>query len=307
MELAAQVQHDEEQYLERIRDWVAQRCRLHFGGRKLGLLAQRLDGRIQELGLADYRAYWEHLEGDPREVPRLLDLLTTNETFFFRNPGQFQFLRETAFPELEFRRGREMMQSWGMDEVTPAKNIMKLRILCAGCATGEEPYSAAITVLEGLRYPKAWDVEIVAGDLSGSCLEKARRGFYETDRLQTVPPALLRKYFIPQAGGVTVADELRELVRIIPLNLNQLMNGMLPPGLDAGWGSFDLVFCRNVMIYFSRGCQQLLVETLSRLLVPGGYLLTGDAEPLHLFDHDLATVADAGCLVYRKTENVEHD
>lgn len=292
-------------YLDRIRERVFERSRLYFAPRKLSLFRQRLDTRLAQLGLADYRSYFSHLERTPAEYATLLDLLTINETFFFRNPDQFRHLREVVLPELELARGRELMRSWGGSGNAGVK-VMKLRVLCAGCSTGEEPYSVAMTLLEGLRYPKAWDIEIVAGDISESCLGAARAGFYETERLQHIPPRLVGKYFTTGAAGAFVGEELRSLVRLIPLNLNQLMEGELPPELAAGWGGFDLVFCRNVMIYFSPACQQLLVATLSRLLAPGGHLFTGDAEPLHLFSHDLAAVPAAGCLVYRKLENLEH-
>ncbi|MBJ6752417.1 CheR family methyltransferase [Geomonas anaerohicana] len=292
-------------YLERIRERVFQRSRLYFGPRKLSLFRQRLESRLAQLGLSDYEAYLSLLEQTPAEYGSLLDLMTINETFFFRNPDQFRHLQQVVLPELELVRGRELMRSWG-ESGSAGDKVMKLRVLCAGCSTGEEPYSVAMTLLEGLRYPKAWDIEVVAGDISKSCLDTARVGYYETDRLQQIPSHLVQKYFVPSAGGAFVGEDLRALVRFMPLNLNQLMEGELPPGLATGWGGFDLVFCRNVMIYFAPGCQQLLVETLSRLMAPGGHLFTGDAEPLHLFSHDLAAVPDASCLVYRKMENIEH-
>ncbi|WP_129127835.1 CheR family methyltransferase [Geomonas oryzae] len=291
--------------LDRIRERVFQLSRLYFAPRKLSLFRQRVESRLAQLGFADCCGYLDHLERTPGEYATLLDLLTINETFFFRNPDQFTHLRQVVLPELELVRGREMMRSWG-GSGEGGQGIMKLRILCAGCSTGEEPYSVAMTLLEGLRYPRAWDIEVVAGDISKSCLNAAREGFYEIERLHNIPPQLIRKYFTATAGGAFVGEELKSLVRVIPLNLNDLMKGELPAGIDAGWGEFDLVFCRNVMIYFSPACQQLLVETLSRLLAPGGHLFTGDAEPLHLFDHDLVAVPKAGCLVYRKVENIEH-
>lgn len=293
-------------FLEKIRELVSRRSRLHFGGHNDGLFRQRLASRLAELGLADYRAYWEHLRQSPGEELLLFDLLTTNESFFFRNPEQFRHLQEVVLPELETSRGREVMRSLGNAQKGNPKSIMKLRILCAGCARGEEPYSVAITVLETLRYPKAWDIEILAGDLSESCLEAARVGFYETSRLKGIEPRLVQKYLTPTVGGAVVGDALRQLVRIVPLNLNDLMSGGLPFCADGARGGFDIIFCRNVMIYFSTSCQQLLVETLSRLLAPGGHLLTGDAEPLHLFTHDLVAVPDAGCLIYKKMEKL-HD
>jgi chemotaxis protein methyltransferase CheR len=283
-------------HLGKIRDHVFRRSRLYFGSRKSAMLRQRLEARLEQLGQSGYQEYWDYLQQNPVEESELFDLLTTNETCFFRNPAQFQYLREVVLPGLETARGQDALRSLGGG----AGKRMRLRILCAGCSTGEEPYSVAMTVLEALRYPKAWDIEIVAGDLSRSCLETARAGYYETERLKGIPAALLDRYLVRDAGGAQVREELKQLVRFCPLNLNDVMNGATPAGFPAA--GFDIVFCRNVMIYFSPSCQQLLVETLYRLTAPSGYLLTGDAEPLHLFNHDFTAVRDVSCLIYQKTD-----
>jgi chemotaxis protein methyltransferase CheR len=288
-------------YLEKIREHVFRRGRLYFSGHKKPVLRQRLDLRLQQLGLAGYRPYWEHLLREPAELRRLFELLTTNETSFFRNQYQFSYLREVVLPGLEMIRGQAAWRSLGQGG-RPGER-MKLRILCAGCSTGEEPYSMAMTLLEGLRFPRSWELEIIAGDLSESCLAVGRAGYYDNARLRGVPAPLLEKYFTLQPGGAVVRDELRRIVNFQYLNLAELLDGKLPAGWE-GMSGFDIIFCRNVMIYFSPPCQQLLVETLSRLLAQGGYLLTGDAEPLHLFTHDLVTVPDAGCLIYQKREKV---
>ena len=291
-------------YFGKIREFVLERSRLYFGSRKSDVLRQRLEARMEQLGLADLREYWRHLQGDSDEEGALFDLLTTNETFFFRNPAQFRHLREVLLPGVEAAKGQDALRflgerGWG---AAGEERRMKLRILCAGCSTGEEPYSVAMTLLEALRYPKAWSIEIVAGDLSLSCLETARSGYYPAERLKGIPETLLERYLVRDAGGARLRDEVRELVHFCRLNLNDLMNGATPAGFPGGSAPFDIVFCRNVMIYFSPSCQQLLVETLYRLTAPNGYLLTGDAEPLHLFNHNFTALRDAGCLIYQKTE-----
>jgi chemotaxis protein methyltransferase CheR len=292
-------------YFDKIREFVLQRSRLSFAGHKRTILRQRLGTRMEQLGLPDCAAYWDHLQRAAGEEAVLYDLLTTNETFFFRNPEQFRHLREVILPALELERGEKVVHSWGKESQEPARGIMKLRILCAGCSTGEEPYSVAMTILEALRYPKAWDIEILAGDLSESCLATARAGYYDRERLKGIPPGLMNKYLIRVADGAAVRDELKRLIRFSPLNLNDLMNGGLPPGSGPGFSGFDIIFCRNVMIYFSPSCQQQLVDTLYRLLAPRGYLFTGDAEPLHLFTHEFSAVREAGCLIYQKTEKTD--
>jgi chemotaxis protein methyltransferase CheR len=288
--------------LEKIGDFVNDRSRLSFSGHKRSVLSQRLSTRLTQLNLPDLAVYWEYLQRTPEEEQQLLDAVTTNETFFFRNGEQFNYLAETILPQLEKARGLDVVRSWGEERVVLPSQIMKLRILSAGCSTGEEPYSLAMTVLESLRYPKAWDIEILAGDLSDSCLATARAGFYEAERLKTVPPRLLGRYFVEAPGGATVTDEVRRIVRLVSLNLNDILSGREMPGFDGE--SFDIIFCRNVMIYFSSPCQQTLIDSLYRLLARGGYLFTGDAEPLHIFTHDFRTVGDARCLVYQRPENM---
>jgi chemotaxis protein methyltransferase CheR len=293
-------------YLDKIREFVAQRSRLSFTGHKKGVLRQRLHARIEQLGLTDASTYWQYLMATREEEGRLFDALTTNETFFFRNPDQFQYLGEKIIPALEAARGMEVVRSWGNNGGLPSTKIMKLRVLSAGCSTGEEPYSIAMTLLESIRYPKAWDIEILAGDLSESCLQIARRGIYGPDRLKGIPPGYRQRYLDAVDEGVAIKPEAKEIVSFIHLNLNNVMNGELVPTLSPEFGGFDIIFCRNVMIYFSPACQQLLVDTLYRLLAPGGYLFTGDAEPLHLFVHDFTAVKAAGCLIYQKKSEADN-
>lgn len=291
-----------ESYLDKIRELVSQRSRLSFIGHKREVLRHKLGSRMEKLGLANFAAYWGYLIQTPGEEARLLDCLTTNETYFFRNPDQFSHLRDVIIPDIEASRGTDVVRSWGESSRAPASSIMKLRILSAGCSTGEEPYSIAMTLLESLRYPKAWNLEIIAGDLNESCLKTAAEGYFENERLKNVPARYVDKYMQRDGGGAVIRDEVRNLVTFIPLNLNGLMSGEPFPGAVSASARFDIIFCRNVMIYFSVSCQQMLVDTLQQLLVPGGYLFTGDAEPLHLFAHNFETIKGARCLIYKKTE-----
>jgi chemotaxis protein methyltransferase CheR len=289
-------------YLDKIRDFVSQRSRLCFCGHKREVLRHRLGNRLEQLELANFAAYWHYLNQTPDEEARLLNCLTTNETFFFRNPDQFSHLRDVIIPDIETLRGMDVVHSWGGSSQVPASSIMKLRILSAGCSTGEEPYSIAMTLLESLHYPKAWDLEIIAGDLNESCLKTAAEGYYEKERLKHIPDRYVDKYMQRDADGALIREEVKNMVSFVPLNLNGLMKGESFPGAVSLSAKFDVIFCRNVMIYFSASCQQMLVDTLHRLLVPGGYLFTGDAEPLHLFDHNFETIKGARCLIYKKSE-----
>jgi len=288
-----------------IREYVQERTRLSFTGHKRGLLLSRLHQRVESLSLPDMTAYRDLLASSSSEEAILYDLITTNETSFFRNPRQFQHLREHILPCLEEEQGSANFRLTAQGNTASHLNDMRLRILSAGCSTGEEPYTIAMTVLEGLRYPRAWNLEILAGDLSENCLATARRGFYDADRLKEVPSSLQEKYLEKSVGGSTFKDEVKRLINFMPLNLNDVMRGSGFPRYSSN-DTFDIVFCRNVMIYFSPACQQLLVDTLYNVLAPGGYLFTGDAEPLHLFRHEFTPVREAGCLIYRKTETKAH-
>lgn len=291
-----------EALLDTIAHFVQKRSRLCFREQKRSILRQRLEERLTHLGMPDLADYWGYLRNCAKEEPILLDLLTINETSFFRNPGQFRFLTERIIPGLEKVRGEEVIRSWGRADPVPPGSIMKMRILCAGCSTGEEPYSVAMALFAGLRYPRAWDIEILAGDLSDSCIRTAATGYYEAERLKGLPVTHIDRYMERRGNGAVVKDELKNLIRFCRLNLNDIINGEPLPGTAGGNEPFDIIFCRNVMIYFSPETQQQLVDTLFRLLAPGGYLFTGDAEPLHLYDHEFAPVHDAGCLIYRKME-----
>lgn len=285
--------------------FILERSMLHFKGHKRQVLRVRLEERAALLGLPDLAGYLDLLHRSAAEESALMDLVTTNETFFFRNPLQFHYLMKKVVPGMEMRRGQEVIRSWGQNASPSAPSVMKLRVFCAGCSTGEEPYSIAMALLESLRYPKAWDVEILAGDLSRSCLEKAEQGFYGEDRLKGMPATLRDKYLEPAEGGGLVREEVKRLIRFIPLNLLAVVKGEPLPVAEDFHG-FDLIFCRNVMIYFSVETQQRLVNALYDLLVPGGFFFTGDAEALHIYDHGFRTVGDADCLVYTKLEKKGH-
>ena len=288
--------------LSRIEKFIRDRCGLSFSGHKRQFLQSRLEVRLSQLSLPDFDAYLELVTKSDREEAELQDLLTTNETFFFRNQKQFSYLMEKIIPRLEEEKGQEVIRSWGRSEAAPPASIMKLRILCAGCSTGEEPYSVAMSLLSALRYPRAWDIEILGGDLNESCIKTAKKGFYDEERVKRLPAAFRDRYTKPVPGGLLITEEVRRLTRFTVLNLNDIVNGGSFPGVHADFTGFDLIFCRNVMIYFSLPSQQLLVDLLYRSLLPGGYLFTGDAEPLHLYKHDFAAVRDVRCLIYQKTE-----
>jgi chemotaxis protein methyltransferase CheR len=285
---------------DQISHLICQESGLCFAGRRKSALRSLLKERVVRLGLPDIATYRELFRNSAGEQAELYDLITVNETSFFRNPLQFDDLKTRIIPAIEEEKGRLLMRSWGDPESSSSKDFRKLRILSAGCSTGEEPYSIAMTLLDSLRYPLAWDLEILAGDLSDSCLLRAAEGRYEESRLKGIPSACRDRYLRMDTGGGTVRDEVKGQVRFEKLNLARIIAGESFPGVPRDFPGFDIIFCRNVMIYFPTSSQQLLVDALQRALVPGGYLFTGDAEPLHLYRHDLETVRNAGSLIYRK-------
>ena len=232
---------------------------------KEGLVRSRLSKRLRELGLSSFDAYLEHIESEAGrpELAQMVDALTTNKTDFFREIEHFHFLREHVLPALT-RDGRG-----------------RLRIWSAACSSGEEPYSIAMLLREELPSLDRMDVRILATDISARVLARARDGEYGEATLAPVSQALLRKYFTPLGPASSqryrASDGLRSLVRFARLNLI----GPWPMR-----GPFDVIFCRNVMIYFDKATQERLVARFWELLAPGGYLLVGHSESLTSLAHD---------------------
>ena len=194
-----------------------------------------------------------------QELAELCNAITTNLTSFFREPHHFQYLRDHLLaPIIAARRGER-----------------RLRIWSAGCSTGEEPYSIAMTLLETLPDPDRWDVRILATDLDSEVLARARRGMYPAERTATVSPERLRRFFIecPEATGSwrQIAPEVAALVTFKPLNLIHA----LPMR-----GPLDAIFCRNVVIYFDKDTQRELFTRMARLQRPGDLLFLGHSESL---------------------------
>lgn len=221
------------------------------------LVKARLWRRLYTLGLRDYREYIDLIQGPAgaEELVAMVDALSTNKTSFFREPQHFEFLREQVRPR--------------------APRLAPLRIWSAGCSTGEEPYSIAITLRQALPEAARRQVRILATDISTRVLRIARAGLYAGAELAELPREVRTSCFTvdPSAGPdrYRVAEEVRAMVQFARLNL------MTPWPMR---GPFDFIFCRNVMIYFDRPTQDQLVQGFGRLLAPGGHLLVGHSETL---------------------------
>ncbi len=211
------------------------------------------------------------------ELITLLDLLTVNETSFFRNRPQIELFRNIILPDIEDRKRPDARK--------------RLRIWSAGCSTGEEPYTIAMIIREALLGLGSWDVKIFASDLSMSVLEAAHRAEYALDKvLATVDDCYLAKYFTRNGSTARVKDEIRNMV---VFDFHNLKN-------DNGLEDLDVIFCRNVMIYFDDAAQKSLVAKFSRSLNPGGYLVIGHAESIQGWNTGMQFVYHNGGTAYKK-------
>lgn len=231
---------------------------------KRPLLVTRLARRLRELGLGSYQEYFDRIQADEEERLLLLDAISTNETHFFRQPKQFEFLERDIIPQ--WRAG-----------AAAGRMARSLRIWSAACSTGEEPYSLAMLLLEQFPPETGWRIQIVASDLSRRVLEQAVAGVWPIERMQEIPEKYLKRFMLrglgAHSGVMKAGPELRATIQFLRLNLHGETYGVQGP--------FDLILCRNVMIYFDQAGKRRVVERLLQHLAPGGYLLVGQVESLH--------------------------
>ena len=233
---------------------------IHLSEAKKVLVEGRLARRLRDLGL-DFADYYRLVESDPRERVHMLDCICTNETHFFREPRQFEFLESEVFPEW-----RERAESGRMSR--------RARVWSAGCSTGEEPYSVAMAFLAAFPPASGWQIDIVATDLSTRVLDRAQAAVWPIDKAKEIPDPYLKAFMLrgtgPEDGRMKAGPLLRSRVRFQRVNLNA------EPFTFAG--RFDLVLCRNVLIYFDAPSKARVVSRLLERLDPHGYLFLGHAE-----------------------------
>jgi len=233
---------------------------IHLSEAKKVLVEGRLARRLRDLGL-DFADYYRLVESDPLERVHMLDCICTNETHFFREPRQFEFLESEVFPEW-----RERAESGRMSR--------RARVWSAGCSTGEEPYSVAMAFLAAFPPASGWQIDIVATDLSTRVLDRAQAAVWPIDKAKEIPDPYLKAFMLrgtgPEDGRMKAGPLLRSRVRFQRVNLNA------EPFTFAG--RFDLVLCRNVLIYFDAPSKARVVSRLLERLDPHGYLFLGHAE-----------------------------
>lgn len=238
---------------------------IHLSDAKRALLTGRLSRRLRELELDSFAAYYRRIVEEPggAELTRMLDAIATNETHFFREPRHFEFLAGHVLPRF-------------VQEAERGERAKEVRIWSAACSTGEEPYSLAMCLLEGCPPSAGWSVEVVATDLSTRVLEQARAGVFRIEKARELPPHHLKRFMLrgtgSQLGKMKVDEELRSIVRFQRANLIDSR-----PPVE---GTFDLVFLRNVLIYFQAETRARVVERALAHLRPGGFLFLGHAETL---------------------------
>jgi chemotaxis protein methyltransferase CheR len=270
---------------ERFRDLICARAGIYLGESKKALLYGRLARRLRELGLRTFGEYYRRIvePGDEAEMRHLLDRITTNETHFFRERHHFDYLAEVLFP------------AWAA-AAEAGERARTVRVWSAGCSSGEEPYSLAMILAASFPASAGWSIEVKATDISSRVLAVASEATWPIERSHEIPPRFLKRFMLQgvgsQAGRLRAGPELRGLVRVERLNLN---DEKYPED-----GPFDLLFCRNVLIYFERARKQHVVEQLTQRLAPGGRLFLGHAESVHSLSHALTCV---GPTVYARRDD----
>lgn len=269
-----------------LRDFVYERSGLCFAEGKRFLFESRIQRRLHALGLgsaSDYRSLLHSPEEGPKELLELLDVVTTHETSFFRNESQIDAFRREALPAVLEARGR--------------LGLRNIQIWSAGCSSGEEPYTLAMALLEEMgREALRWRIRIVGTDVARSVLEKAQRGIYLSYSLRNTQPYYVQKYFEPFGpDAFRLKPGLRRMVDF------QLVN-FADDGRMKAMGEFQVIFCRNALIYFDREAKTRFVAHFARALEPGGYLFVGHSESLHGVCDELTLIQFPGAMAYQRPD-----
>lgn len=267
-----------------IRDLVYNYSGLFFDEGSKYLLEKRLCQRLVDNQFKSFREYYQFLKLSRKreqELELIMDLLTTNETYFFRESYQLECFASEIIPAL------------CQKTVLPYLN-KRLRIWSAGCSTGEEPYTIAMLLMERPELSD-WQIEIIGTDISQRVLQQARRGVYRQSSFRMTDEYYIKKYFVPQDGGYSISDDVRRLVTISHLNL-------LDHSRLSMLGMFDVIFCRNVIIYFDNAAKKKVVESFHSSLRDGGYLLLGHSESLMSITNLFTLKHFKNDMVYQKPE-----
>ena len=264
------------------RNLIYDRCGIHFESKKIYFIKKRLAARMEVLELDTVEDYLRYLKfRDPKggEFQELLNLLTTNETYMFREFDQLAVFAEDCLEEVCKRKQEQ--------------GDRQLRIWCAGCSTGEEAYTLAIILMEMLEPFSAWDTEIIATDIDTTVLAKARKAEYSPRSVKDVPDEYLQQYFLTNGGEYHVKKPVKELISFQHLNL------MDKKQLRAA-GQFDFIFCRNVLIYFDEASRKEVVGQYYEHLDTGGFVFLGHSESIGRISTSFTLRKMGGMICYQK-------
>lgn len=266
-----------------MRDFIYDQSGIYVADNRKYLLENRLASRLKELNLKTFGEYYYFLRYDPgrrQELNRLFEVVTTNETSFYRNPPQLKVFQDTVLPEI-LEAQRQARQK-------------RLNIWSAGCSSGEEPYTLAIMISEVLKSELSqWSIKITANDLSEAVLQVARKGVYSDYALRTTPKEIISKYFTNEDGRYKIKPEVKRLVSFGQINLS---DRMAMKRVERS----QFVFCRNVIIYFDDEMKKKVISAFYDNLLEGGYLFIGHSESLHNISRAFKPVHHPGAIIYQK-------
>ncbi len=258
------------------RDKIYEESGIHFSVINRPILESRIKGRLKLKEIDSPTDYFRVIQTEQSELNFLLDSVTTNLTNFFRNEAHFDSLVSLVYPEIIKRKA--------------ALNKRKLKVWSAGCSTGEEPYTIGITVAENVPNYESWKIDILASDISLKSLLVAKEGYYTDDKVENVNPIYLSKYFEKVNNGYKIKHDLKSIIRFDYHNLKN----------DNGERDIDIIFCRNVIIYFDRAAQIEVIKRFSECVNDDGYLFIGHSESLFGMDTDFKFHKLGNACVYRK-------
>jgi chemotaxis protein methyltransferase CheR len=265
-----------EHELSEIRMLIEERTGICFDESRERFFSTRVKEHLRAKGLDRGTDLLRAIRKSNVDYEALLEGLLTQETSFFRYPSVYQAFEKRVLPELHVKK------FW--------KNPRTLRIWSAGCSTGEEPYSIAITIADSLSFSDSWNVEILATDVGRHALKLAERGVYSGRSLGSVSPEQLSRHFTTGSGGYQVKPRLRKLVTFTQMNLASAVYV----------GRMDMIFCMNVLIYFSEERRRTLVQRFYDTLEPGGYLFLGHSESISKMPVKFQAIVLNDCILYRK-------
>jgi chemotaxis protein methyltransferase CheR len=246
-----------------------------FTGANRSILESRLKERLREKNVSSVKDYFATISSNKEELKGFLDAITTNLTRFFRNQPQFDTLEKFIIPEL-------------INNIKKGTGNNTIKIWSAGCSTGEEPYTIAMLLSEIL--PPPWKFEIMASDISLKCLMTAKEGFYGDNRMEGIPENYLKKYFEKVDGGYHVHPDLQAKIKFDYHNLKN----------DSGQRGFDVLFCRNVIIYFDEAAQTAVMSRFWESMAPKSFLIIGHSESLFGMDTKFEFLKTDWATLYRK-------